>query len=234
MADRRFSDILIYMCGRFVRHTSARELSDLAGALDRSGDPTASYNVAPSQEILNVDVRDGQRILEPMRWGLVPRWAKDARKIHPINARAETVATNGVFRGAFRSGRTLIPADGFYEWRKTARGKQPFYIYRHDGKPLWFAGVSDTWQGEDGKLTSCAIITTEANEAIQVLHNRMPVILTKDTWDAWLDPSNNDRDALQALLKPCDSGLITLQPVSTRVNSPRNDSPDLIEAEPVD
>lgn len=216
------------MCGRFVRHTNAAELARLVGGLVPAQDPTPSYNVAPTQDILNAVVHDGARVLQSMRWGLVPRWAKDAKKLHPINARAETVATNGVFRSAFRTGRTLIPADGFYEWRKTEHGKQPFYVYRADDRPMWFAGVSDTWRGEDGPLTTCAIITTDANETMRAIHNRMPVVLFEESWDAWLDP-DNDRESLEALLRPCEPDRIETRAISSRVNSPRNDDASLLE-----
>jgi len=217
------------MCGRFVRHTNVHELARLVGALDFTGNSEPSYNVAPTQNIHNAyDTKDG-RVLKRMRWGLVPRWAKDATKLHPINARAETVASNGVFRTAFRQGRTLIPADGFYEWRKTESGKQPYYIYRHDGAPMWFAGVCDTWRGEGERLTSCAIITTSANEVVKPLHDRMPVILTEEAWAAWLDRSNDDTASLERMLRPCDESMITLRPVSKKVNNTRNDEPDLIE-----
>lgn len=219
------------MCGRFVRHTNAAELTRLVGALLPAPDPGPSYNVAPSQAILNARERDGQRVLEPLQWGLVPRWAKDQRKLHPINARAETVATNGVFRAAFRSGRTLIPADGFYEWRRTEAGKQPYYIARRDGQPMWFAGVADRWRGPDGTLETCAIITTDANEAIRPLHNRMPVILPEAAWEPWLDAAAFDRDALEAMLRPCDPELLTLHPVTRAVNSPANDNAELLEPE---
>ncbi|MDN5870233.1 MAG: SOS response-associated peptidase [Nitrococcus sp.] len=220
------------MCGRFVRHTHVRELTELVGALDHPADPGASYNITPSQDVLNAHEHGGRRVLVPMRWGLVPRWAKDAKKIQPINARAETVASNGVFRLAFRTGRTLIPADGFYEWMRSEHGKQPFYVYRCDGKPSWFAGVSDTWQGAEQPLTTCAIITTAANEDMQPIHHRMPVILTEDSWDTWLDPHNEDWAGLQRLLRPSADGFIALRPVSTRVNNPRNDLPELITALP--
>lgn len=216
------------MCGRFVRHTNAAELTRLVGALVPAAEPEASYNVAPTQDILNAFVRNGDRVLESMRWGLVPHWAKDAAKLHPINARAETVATNGVFRSAFRSGRTLIPADGFYEWKKTEQGKQPFYVYRADGLPMWFAGVSDTGRGEDERLTTCAIITTDANETMRAIHNRMPVVLFEESWDAWLDPKN-DQESLQALLQPCEPDRIKTREVSRRVNSPKNDDAELLE-----
>ncbi|MBA1148219.1 SOS response-associated peptidase [Ectothiorhodospiraceae bacterium WFHF3C12] len=218
------------MCGRFVRHTNAAELTRLVGALLPVPDPGPSYNVAPSQPILNARERDGQRVLEPLQWGLVPRWAKDARKLHPINARAETVDTNGVFRAAFRGGRTLIPADGFYEWRRTEAGKQPYFITRSDGRPMWFAGVADRWRGPEGTLETCAIITTAANDAVRPLHDRMPVILDESHWDQWLDPRHFDAEALQALLQPCDPGLLTLYPVSRAVSSPANDSPSLVDA----
>lgn len=220
------------MCGRFVRHTNAAELTRLVGALLPGPDPGTSYNIAPSRPILNARQRGGQRLLEPLQWGLVPRWAKDARKLHPINARAETVATNGVFRGAFRHGRTLIPADGFYEWRRSASGKQPYFIARADGQPMWFAGVADRWCGPDGDLESCDIITTGANEAVRRLHDRMPVILPESAWDLWLDTERFDAEALQGLLQPCDPQVLSIHPVSRAVNSPANDGPELLE--PVD
>lgn len=219
------------MCGRFVRHTNAAELTRLVGALFQGADPGPSYNIAPSQPILNARMREGQRVLEPLQWGLVPRWARDERKLHPINARAETVASNGVFRGGFRDGRTLIPADGFYEWRRTETGKQPYFIARQDGRPLWFAGVADRWHGPKGTLESCAIITTKANDRVKELHDRMPVILPESVWDQWLAPAAFDGDALTSLLQPCDPSLLTLYPVSRAVNSPANDSPGLIEPE---
>lgn len=217
------------MCGRFVRYTSAKELTRLVGALNAPADPGASYNVAPTQQVLNAHSRGEGRVVDIMQWGLVPRWAKKPETLHPINARAETIATNGVFRLAFRSGRTLIPADGFYEWKRTEHGKQPYYVYRCDGRPMWFAGLSDTWRGGEQPLTTCAIITTGANEAMQAIHDRMPVVLFEESWDRWLDPDNQDPKTLRGLLTACDSERVKTHPVSYRVNTPKNDNEKLIE-----
>lgn len=123
----------------------------------------------------------------------------------------------------------MIPANGFYEWKRTEHGKQPYYVYRADGLPMWFAGVSDTWKGGEEPLTTCAIITTEANDTMRAIHNRMPVVLFEEHWDRWIAPENQDTESLRGLLKACDPQRIKAHPVSRIVNTPMNDREPLIE-----
>ncbi len=160
-------------------------------------------------------------------WGLIPFWAKD-RKIGAklINARAETVAEKPAFRAAFKSRRCLVPADGFYEWRREGKVKQPFLIESADSEPMAFAGLWETWKDEDGKpLVSCTIITTEANAIMREIHNRMPVILDNGAFDNWLA----DRGDHAALLRPCAEQHLQMRPVDARVNNVRNNDAELIE-----
>jgi putative SOS response-associated peptidase YedK len=148
-----------------------------------------------------------------------------------INARAETVATNPAFRRAFRERRCLILADGFYEWQRQERGKQPFYIRLHDCPPFVFAGLWESWVPGDGQpIDSCTILTTVANDRIRPLHVRMPVLLTPEEYDLWLDPGSRDQERLEPLLHPYPAEEMTAYPVSTRVNNPANDGPDCIES----
>ncbi len=184
----------------------------------------ASWNLAPTQDIgVIVKAADGLR-LTAMRWGLIPSWAKD-EKIggRMINARAETVAEKPAFRAAFRARRCIIPASGFYEWQAAGRVKQPYYISRRDGHPLSFAGLWERWRdGAGADILSCAIITTVANEAIEPVHDRMPVILGREAVAAWLNQGGAD------LLQPCPPEWLQLWPVSRLVNNPRSQGPDLI------
>ena len=227
------------MCGRFVQHAdpeiyASRYDAEVLQALPaRTGQ---GYNVAPTQRVLAVRTADGrERELAPLRWGLVPHWSKGPdERYSMINARAETVHSKPAYRDAFRRRRCLIPAEGFYEWRAARGGKQPYLMRRDDGEPFVMAGLWETWSPDDGAqpLESCTIIVTDANDLIAPVHDRMPVILGDADLDAWLDPANQDSDALQALLRPAPTGGWRLHPVSKVVNSPRNDSPDLIEPVP--
>jgi putative SOS response-associated peptidase YedK len=159
-----------------------------------------------------------------LRWGLVPSWADDpAVGNRLINARAETVASKPSFRAAFRQRRCLVPADGFYEWQKQAGKKQPFYIHLRGGGPFAFAGLWERWQGADEPIESFTIVTTEANELVRSLHERMPVILPREAYKHWLDPAYAKLEELQALLRPYPAEEMAAFPVSTRVNSPRVD-----------
>ncbi|MGH7861548.1 MAG: SOS response-associated peptidase [Candidatus Dormibacteraceae bacterium] len=220
------------MCGRFVQQLSAAELAQVFGAVAAVEDPGGHFNVAPTQPVMVV-VDDGERrVVTAHRWGLIPRWADNPRVgSRLINARAETVGEKPAFRSAFRHQRCLIPADGFYEWRQTPRGKVPHAIVQRDGQPLALAGLWSTWTdpatGET--VRSCAIITTTANAAMAPIHDRMPVILPRDTWDVWLDPKTTDVDLLQALLQPCPAEILRVYPVSPRVNNVRHDAADLLD-----
>ncbi len=194
---------------------------------------TPRYNIAPSQTIAAVLESDGKRIVEGLRWGLIPNWAKDesiGSKI--INARAETLAEKPSFRDAFKNKRCIIPASGFYEWQKASKGaKQPFYFYLKDKEVFGFAGLYEEWlDRETGEqIETCTIITTEANKVLEPIHERMPVILQAKDYDHWLDTKEKDTGKLQKLLAPYPSEEMTAYKVSKSVNTPSNNSPKLIE-----
>ena len=167
----------------------------------------------------------------PLRWGLVPSWSKGPdNRYSMINARAETVDTKPAYRNAFKHRRCLIPAEGFYEWKKTGRTKTPFLIRRTDGAPFGMAGLWEKWHSKDGEtLASCTIIVTDANAPVRELHDRMPVILARKDYAGWLDPENKDTEGLLSILQPAEPKAWTLTEVSRNVNSPKNDEPELIE-----
>lgn len=218
------------VCGRFTLATPAETL---AAHFELASAPALQprYNIAPTQPVLTVRAVDGQRTAEERRWGLVPHWAKDP-KIggRLINARAETVASKPAFRVAFRKRRCLVPADGFYEWKPISGRRQPFHLRRKDGAPFAMAGLFEQWSSEDGEIVdSCTVITTEANDVVRSIHDRMPVILDGESASSWLDPELADPEALQQLLRPCPGEDLTAYPVDTRVNRPKNDGPANIE-----
>jgi putative SOS response-associated peptidase YedK len=186
-----------------------------------------SYNVAPTQQVLVARDYDGKREGVAMRWGLTPSWAKDS-KMAQINARSETAATKPMFRAAFKKRRCLILANGYYEWKKTTKPKQPYYYRMKDEKPFTFAGLWETWHGEEKPLETCAILTTDANELAKEVHDRMPVILTGDDALAWLDPAT-DPSALGELLRPFPAKEMICNPVSVAVGNVRNNNASLIE-----
>lgn len=191
------------------------------------------YNVAPTQRVLVIGARDGTRIAAMHRWGLIPHWAKDPSiGSRMINARSETVHERPAYRDAFRRRRCLIPADGLYEWKRNGRTKQPYRFTLRSGQPFAFAGLWEEWKAPDGTaIRSCTILTTQPNELIAQVHDRMPVILPPDAYDIWLDPQS-ERDVLRSLLVPYPAEEMYGYPVSNRVNSPANDDPSLIE--PID
>lgn len=184
------------------------------------------HNAAPTQTLPVVRLgRAGERELVGLRWGLVPSWSRDpASGPHPVNARAETVAVRPAFRDAFRRRRCLVPADGFYEWQPVGRRKQPWLVRRKDGDLFAFAGLWERWHGAGSEpLETFSILVTDANDLLQPLHDRMPVILAPGDYGAWLDVSQFDRARLESLLKPFPAEGLEAYPVSTRVNSPAND-----------
>lgn len=218
------------MCGRYSLTADPEEL---ARRFEFAGDWTAlkpRYNVAPTQQVLAV-VGGDERRGGLMHWGLIPHWAKQRKPGRPlINARAETVAERPAFRAAFRRRRCLVLADGFYEWQQAGGGKRPMRIVLDSQEPFAFAGLWSIWTDPEGqRISSCAIITTEANDLLRSIHNRMPVILPRDTEEFWLDPDVDDPGALGSLLIPYASEAMEAYEVSPLVNSATNDSPEIIE-----
>lgn len=238
------------MCGRYTLLAEANQLAQEFGVGDVAPlEPR--YNVAPSQVVPVIRVGSfvpesdmavvrqagagGARRLDVLRWGLIPHWAKDPKiAFRTINARAETVATQPAFRDAFRARRCIVPASGFYEWRRLMKDgkevKQPLYIRRGDGRLLALAGLWERWEGPGGEVVeSFTIITTEANAFIREFHDRMPVILRPEDYDLWLNPASKP-EQLKPLLTPCPPDWLVASPVSQRVNSTRNDDPGCLDA----
>jgi len=227
------------VCGRYAFYTPTEAVVRLFGVTGmNTPDLAPRYNIAPTQEVPVVrlspsgdDEARPVRELALVRWGLVPFWAKDPSiGNRMINARGESVAEKPAFRAAFARRRCLVPADGFFEWQKTATGKQPWYIHARDGGPLAFAGLWELWdaKGTQAPLASCTIVTTRANDFMKPLHDRMPVILDEEAREAWLDPEA-PRPLLKGLLEPLDDDRLAAHPVSRKVNSPSNEAPELLE-----
>ncbi len=228
------------MCGRFVSSSPPDELAkyfDVEQVADKVLEE--SYNVAPSNDVYVVVETVGIRRLETFHWGLIPFWAKDPSAGNKmINARAEGLAEKNAYKRAFTKRRCIIPADGFYEWKKVPgqKAKQPYFIQRADGEPLAFAGLWEVWrpkdtardEGDDGDvIRSCTIITGQPNEKIAEIHDRMPVMLPPDKWAEWLDPENDDLATLGKLLVPAPASLLAVHPVSTAVNNVRSRGAEL-------
>lgn len=217
------------MCGRFSITGDIDFYAEYFGVDDVVGDPLDSgWNVAPTDAVYVVAQREGRRQLGSMRWGLVPHWAKDPASIQ-INARVETVSTKGMFRDSFARKRCLIPADGFYEWESPERGRTPHWVYRADGHPMVFAGIWATRRDDETGdwQRTCSIITTAADGAIAAIHDRMPVVLTTEVWEPWLDRDLRDPETVMGLIQPIDPDSVMEHTVSRRVNAVRNNSPDL-------
>jgi putative SOS response-associated peptidase YedK len=219
------------MCGRYGFTTpdklTKRYYNDLVLP------PTATslrprYNIAPSQV---VPVITALHTLALMQWGLVPFWARDGGRIRPqINARAEGIEDKATFRKAFRLQRCLIPASFFFEWQRTPSGSVPYLFKLKTDDIFSFAGLYDVWRGSDGtELVSCAIITTQPNELIAPIHNRMPVILHSDEEETWLNPDTTEPEQLHRFLKPYPADAMAAYPVSRLVNLPTNDTPEVIK-----
>jgi len=219
------------MCGRYVSATPLDVLVDWFEVDEvRTDELAPSWNVAPTDPVYAVAQRNDTRVLGSFGWGMVPPATERPDGVRrPINARAETVAGRPAFRTAFARGRCLIPADGFYEWRaEPGRGKEGFYIRPRDGRPMAFAGLWSTGRDREGRR-SCAILTCAANSLVSALHDRMPVILLRTSWEEWLDPDEHDPLALARFLVPAPEELLETRPVGSRVNSVRNNGPELIE-----
>ncbi|MBT2583534.1 SOS response-associated peptidase [Planococcus sp. ISL-109] len=221
------------MCGRFALYADYEALlvrfSVGESALDQSS-YEANYNVAPYQQIVAI-INDGEKNrLGALRWGLIPSWAKDKKIGYKmVNARAETAAEKPSFRHAFKRKRCLIPANAFYEWRKDQSGKTPMLIHLASDELFAFAGLWESWTAPDGELIhSCTILTTQPNALMADIHDRMPVILSKQAEGVWLDPAVQDPHVLQELIKPYDAEELQAYPASEAVNSPKNNGAELI------
>ncbi|MGH8791046.1 MAG: SOS response-associated peptidase [Stackebrandtia sp.] len=228
------------MCGRFVSKRSAADLATLFDADDFSGDVLRpSFNVAPMQRapVVRMSKRAGGRVVDAARWGLVPSWSKDpGAGARMINARVETVASSPAYRAAFARRRCLVPADGWYEWRKLpGGGKQPYFMTApQDGGPLVFAGLWERWgQGEEESLLTCTVLTRPALGRLETVHDRMPLLLTPDRHGAWL--GETDGGNADDILAAPDAALLAeleIRPVGKAVGNVRNDGPHLIESVP--
>ena len=221
------------MCGRYVL-----KREDLQALLHHLGvkDPrdfVSRYNIAPTTVIPAVrpSPEDAAREAVALTWGLVPAWSKDAKSgARLANARSEGIASKPAFRDAFRKRRCIVPASGFYEWQSTGRFKQPWFFSRADRQPFALAGIWERWRSIDGvTIETCALITTEPNELVRPLHDRMPVILDGAAIDQWLDPKLHEPAQLEPLLRPLPASIMAGVPVSTRVNAVRNDGPECLE-----
>ena len=220
------------MCGRFTLQIPIEILVEIFGISELpSFAMEPRYNIAPTQQIPVVrQYADYTDHLDLLRWGLIPAWNKDTSSGPPlINARSETIAEKPAFRQAIKYRRCLIPASGFYEWRREGDKKMPQYIRLKDGSPMIFAGVWESGKGPDGKLVdTCAILTTAANDLVAPLHDRMPVILHPGEYERWLDRDQRDPEKVKRIYEPFPADLIETYPVSSMVNSTRNESPELI------
>jgi putative SOS response-associated peptidase YedK len=219
------------MCGRY-RLSRRKQLIEEYFETENEVDWQPRYNIAPSQPvgIIRQDSFRPERHFSLARWGLIPSWATDASVgLRTINARAETVASKPAFRDAFVSRRCLLPADGFFEWRRSGKEKQPFHFGMQDDSLFDFAGLWDRWKDQGGTMIeSCSILTTSPNLLLADLHDRMPVILRRDNYDLWLDPGVKDVKALAEALTPFDASQMRSFPVSTRINAVSNDGPDCV------
>jgi putative SOS response-associated peptidase YedK len=218
------------MCGRFTLRTPASVLVRQF-ALGAGLQLPLRYNIAPTQQVPVVRAVEGGRQLAMMKWGLIPSWADDPKIGYSlINARSETAATKPSFRAAMKSRRCLIPADGFFEWKKEGKKKLPIYFRRQDDQPFAFAGLWERWSKAGDPVESCTILTTSANELVQPYHVRMPVILSQRDYTAWLDPQTTDAAKLSYLFEPCRVDELTAYPVNPVVNNARHEGADCIEA----
>ncbi len=220
------------MCGRYVIKAPVSQLGTMFDLIDVPK-LTPRYNVAPTQAVpaIRLGSEKKERELAMLKWGLIPSWAKDpAIGNRLINARADSVGQKPSFRSAFKRRRCLMVADGFYEWQKTNGKKQPYFIGLKDKAPFAFASLWEHWQDPEGDaVESRAIITTDANDLVKVIHNRMPVILKKKDYDIWLDPDQQDPEKLQKLLVPYSAMEMRAYPVSLLVNNPKNNDPKCVE-----
>jgi putative SOS response-associated peptidase YedK len=215
------------MCGRYRLSRRKQLVEEYFETADWQDDWSPRYNIAPTQPVpvIRQNPKEPRRDLSLMRWGLIPSWAKDpSGAAGMINARSETAGTKQAFREAMRLRRCLVPADGFYEWQRTAKSKQPFCFEVNGGELFALAALWDRWKDPSGQwVKSCSILTTTPNAVTSAVHDRMPVILDSNDYDLWLDPGMQNVAAISELLKPCDPQFMRCYPVSSRVNHVAND-----------
>jgi putative SOS response-associated peptidase YedK len=215
------------MCGRYRLSRRKQIIEQHFETDDWQDDWSPRYNIAPTQQVPVVcqHPKEPVRQVSLMRWGLIPSWAQDTSgAARMINARSETAHALPAFREAMKLRRCLVPADGFYEWAKTPKGKQPYCFEVGNGELFAFAGLWERWRAPSGQwVKTCSILTTTPNAVTSAVHDRMPVILDRESYDLWLDPGMQNVAAISELLKPYDARLTHCYPVSTRVNSPAND-----------
>ena len=217
------------MCGRYAITSAPEAIRQLFGYPEQPNFPPR-YNVAPTQPVPIVRTHESRRQFALVRWGLIPSWVKDPRSFSLlINARGESVADKPAFRNAMRRRRCLFPADGFYEWKKSGKTKQPYLLQMADERPFVFAGLWERWSKSQPSIESCTIITTTANTLAADIHDRMPVMLTEAAATLWLDREVKDADSLMPLLVPYPADAMVAYPVSPLVNSPLHDSADCIQ-----
>lgn len=213
------------MCGRFTLRRPGRIKFD---AKRQTPPPLFEprFNIAPSQDILTLMSDGAERVVVPARWGLIPSWSKEPKGI--INARSETLDQRPSFNQSFASRRCLVPADGFYEWQRSGKSKQPYYFQMKDEDLFYFAGIWDEWRGGEESITSCAIITTTPNELLETIHDRMPAILPATAHEAWLSGDTQPLELL-SFLNPFPATAMTSYPVSQKVNSAKVEDAQLVE-----
>lgn len=218
------------MCGRYRLSRRKQIIEEYFDAADWQDDWSPRYNIAPTQPVpvLRQHPREPIRQISSMRWGLIPHWSKDASiATSTINARSETAAGKAAFSYLLKFRRCLIPADGFYEWKRSGASKQPYCFEISDGELFAFAGLWDGWQDNSGQwIKTCTILTTMPNAVTATVHDRMPVILDRESYDLWLDPGMQNVAAISELLKPCDARLMRSYPISTRINHVAKDDED--------
>lgn len=224
------------MCGRYVAISSPEQLAEAFAVDEVRAEPQGRrFNVAPTLDVYAIIDRDEQRRLGTMRWGFVPHWAKTLKGRSPINARVETIATNGMFRRSFRERRCILPADGFYEWqdRDGLDPRRPWFIHDPDDRPLAFAGIWTMWKDpadDDAQwIASCAIVTTAAKGRMRDLHDRMPVMLPDTLHADWLTATHDEAPHLLPAIEGMPAPSLRAHTVSDRVNNVRNDAADLVE-----
>jgi putative SOS response-associated peptidase YedK len=217
------------MCGRFTLHTPTAQIEE-AFHLNSGLELKPRYNIAPSQDIPIIRDTETEREMVMARWGLIPGWSKESKsKYSTINARIESVAEKPTYRTPFKRRRCLIPADGFYEWKVVNGNKIPHHIRMRDSSVFAFAGLWDHWEDENESLDSCVIITTPSNEAMKLIHERMPAIIAPAHYDIWLDSRVTDKQEIMQCLTFAPSSQLRAYPVSTWVNSPKNNDEQCIQ-----